>query len=108
MKVVSVGKPIRIHSVSPLSGFHVLLEFSDGTRRDVDLSKYRRGPIFEPIRSDPDRFREVAVDARAGTICWPNGADIDPDVLYHGWEPAWATETTAVTDTTPSAGPGPG
>jgi hypothetical protein len=27
-------------------------------------------------------FAQVAVDRDAGTIVWPNGADLDPDVLY--------------------------
>jgi len=31
---------------------------------------------------DPALFARVEVDAEAGTIVWPNGADLDPDVLY--------------------------
>ena len=90
---------VRIRSVAPIAGFVVRLEFTDGTAREVDLEKYLRGPIFEPIRTDPVRFREVTVEPGARTISWPNGADIDPDVLYHGLEPAWAhaeSKTTAV------------
>ncbi len=83
---------VRIRSVTPISGFLVRLEFTDGTAREVDLEKYLRGPIFEPIRTDPARFREVTVEPGARTISWPNGADIDPDVLYFDLEPAW-TET---------------
>ena len=30
-----------------------------------------------------------------GTIAWPNGADIDPDVLYHALKPAWAATSDA-------------
>jgi len=67
----------------------VHLEFTDGTARDIDLEKYLRGPIFEPLRADPARFREVRVEPGAGTISWPNGADIDPDVLYLDLEPTW-------------------
>jgi hypothetical protein len=86
---------VRIRSVSTLSGFRVRLEFSDGTARDVDLEKYLRGPIFEPMRTDPARFREVRIEPGCGTISWPNGADIDPDVLYHELEPAWAVGETS-------------
>ena len=37
--------------------------------------------IFAPLR-DERRFGEVQVDRERGTICWPGGADLDPDVLY--------------------------
>jgi len=30
----------------------------------------------------PARFAEVRVDPDLGTICWPNGADLAPDMLY--------------------------
>jgi hypothetical protein len=83
---------VRVRAVTPLVGFVVRLEFTDGSARDVDLDKYLRGPIFEPLRSDPTRFREVTVEPGAGTISWPNGADIDPDVLYHDLSPAWARD----------------
>jgi hypothetical protein len=31
----------------------------------------------------------VHVDEESGTICWDNNADIDPDVLYGSYPPAW-------------------
>jgi len=55
-------------------------------------SRYLRGPIFEPVRRDRALFEEVSVDRELGVVVWPNGADIDPDVLYGAAEPAWATE----------------
>lgn len=82
-------RPIRIRSVSPVVGFQVRLEFTDGTVKEIDLADYLHGPVFEPLRKDPALFRSVHVDPRAGTIVWPGGADIDPDVLYHGLTPAW-------------------
>jgi hypothetical protein len=81
---------VRIRSVTPLTGFVLCLEFTDGTSKEVDLEKFWGGPIFEPLRTDPERFRELRVEPGSGTISWPNGADIDPDVLYHDLEPVWA------------------
>ena len=37
--------------------------------------------MFEPLR-DVGYFARVTVDAELGTIVWPNGADVAPDVLH--------------------------
>jgi len=83
---------IRIKSVEPLEKFTVRLGFTDGTKRDVDLEPFLRGKVFESLRQNQTAFRAVRVDERMGTIVWENGADIDPDVLYHGLKPAWIEE----------------
>jgi hypothetical protein len=82
--------PVRITTVEPLHDYTLRIGFSDGSWRDVDLESELWGPMFEPLR-DPETFRTVAVDAELGTIVWPNGADLDPDVL-HGDRPAAGAE----------------
>jgi hypothetical protein len=72
----------RIQSVEPLEGFTLRLSFDDGTVREIDLEPELWGPVFEPLRQDLHLFREVRVDEELGTIVWPNGADLDPDVLH--------------------------
>lgn len=39
------------------------------------------GPMFVPLR-DEAFFAHVRVDEELGTIVWPNGADLAPDVLH--------------------------
>ena len=80
---------ILVRAVKPMDDFKVLLHFSNGEQKVVDLLPLLRGPIFEPIRHDPAYFRFVHVDEESGTICWDNNADIDPDVLYGNHQPAW-------------------
>ena len=82
---------IRVAAVKPLSPPMVLIDFTNGEQREVDLSPYiATGPIFEPVRDDAAFFRAVQVEG--GTIAWPNGADIDPDVLYYNGPPPWSQD----------------
>lgn len=83
---------IRVESVAPLDGYRLRVRFTDGTERTIDVEPYLRGPIFEPVKRDRSMFEAVRVDEGLGTVVWPNGADIDPDVLYQGLEPAWRDE----------------
>lgn len=86
-------KTARIRSVEPLDGFVVRLSFDDGTEREVDLEGELWGPVFEPLRADRELFRQVRVDEELGTIVWPNGADMDPDVLHGDFEPVETAAT---------------
>lgn len=79
-------RPARVHSVVVLGDRRVRLGFTDDTTRDVDLGPLLWGPVFERIREDDEAFASVRVDHELGTIVWPDGADIDPDVL-HGKRP---------------------
>ena len=83
---------MRVTAVRPLEGFRILVAFTDGTERAIDVERYLRGPIFDPVRRDRSFFEAMTVDEDLGIVMWPNGADIDSDVLYGSEEPAWATE----------------
>ncbi len=69
--------PLLIEA-TPIGGFGVRVAFEDGTAGEVDLSYLvGYGGVFEPLR-DPDYFRRLRADPEAGTIVWPNEADIRP------------------------------
>ncbi|MBX3729396.1 MAG: DUF2442 domain-containing protein [Candidatus Sumerlaeia bacterium] len=71
-----------IIAVEPRDDYGLHLRFEDGVEGTIlltDLVPFEG--IFEPLR-DPSRFRQVQVIPEVGTIGWPNGADLDPDVLY--------------------------
>jgi len=71
---------IRVQSVETREPFTVHVRFTNGEEREIDLDAYLRGPVFQPLRDDLALFHAATVEG--GTIAWPNGADIDPDVLY--------------------------
>lgn len=56
-----LGPRVRVRAALPLQGFKVLLTFDNDARREVDLEPYLRGPIFEPLRSDLNRFRSMTI-----------------------------------------------
>ena len=57
----------------------MLISGSEGKAESM-CRRYPRG-VFEPLLDDCF-FRRVRVSADLGTIVWPNGADLCPDVLY--------------------------
>jgi hypothetical protein len=44
-----------------------------------------RGPVFKEIREKRELFAQA--QAEGGTVVWPNGADLCPDVLIWGGAP---------------------
>lgn len=68
--------------VKHLGDHRLQLRFEDGVEGEVDLKQLVRfRGVLEPL-SDPAYVAQVAVMKDLGTIGWPNGADLDPVVLY--------------------------
>ncbi len=85
---------VRIQNAAPLEDFRVRLKLTDGRVVERDLEGLLTGPVFAGIRSNPERFREFRVDG--GTLVWPGGADLCPDVLiWGGLPPAEAVSDAA-------------
>lgn len=61
---------------------HLWLRFDDGVEGSLDVAAHVRFEgIFVPL-ADPAVFARVRVEPELGTVVWPNGADLDPVVLY--------------------------
>jgi len=76
---------LRIREVKALGDFRLKLPLSDGSVIERDVSCLLVGPVFDLIRKDPSLFAKVRADG--GTVVWPNGADLCPDVLIWGGVP---------------------
>ena len=73
---------VDVTEVRPLGGYRVFIKFEDGVQGEVNVAEMIKFEgVFAPLR-DPARFAEVRVHPELGTLCWPDGADLDPDVLY--------------------------
>lgn len=65
-----------------LGDYRLRLRFEDGVEGEIDLAPVLsfRG-VFEALR-DRAYFARIRVDPELGSVSWPNGADLDPDLLY--------------------------
>lgn len=74
---------MRVKKVEYLNNYKLKLFFSDGKTKIVDFKEKLKNAkgIFLPLK-DMEYFKQVALDDCQLSICWPNGADICPDVLY--------------------------
>jgi hypothetical protein len=71
-----------IVAVTPLDGYRLKLRFQDGVEGIVDVARcVHFTGVFAPLLNR-EEFESVRVNPELGTIYWPCGADLDPDVLY--------------------------
>ena len=71
-----------IVAATALGEHRLHLRFEDGVEGVVDLAPHLSFQgVFEPLR-DPAYFARVRADPELGAVAWPNGADLDPAVLY--------------------------
>jgi hypothetical protein len=71
--------------VSYLSDYKLILTFDDKSKRIIDLEQCInevKGSRFQELENI-EYFKKVRADRELGTIVWPNGYDICPDMLYH-------------------------
>lgn len=73
----------RVSGVRHLNDYELEISFTDGTVSSVDFRQrvVGRGGVFKDLENI-SFFAQVAVDREAGTLAWPNGVDLCPDVLY--------------------------
>jgi len=73
-----------------LEGHRLHLRFDDGVEGEVDVAALVKFTgVFAPLR-DAAFFAQARVHPELGVVCWPNGADLDSDVLYALLRPAAA------------------
>ena len=74
---------IDVINVQPLPNRNLDLTFENGVHGIVEMDSVVKNytGVFAPLLQD-EYFRQVTVNTELGTVVWPNGADLCPDVLY--------------------------
>ena len=70
---------LGVVEVKPLDDFKLLLTFENKESRQFDMKSYLKRGIFKELQ-DIRLFKQVKVSF--DSIEWPNGADLDPELLY--------------------------
>jgi len=71
---------ITVKYVRPLDDYKLLVRFSTGEEKEIDISDLLDEQVFKPLQ-DLNIFRSVYVDY--GTVVWCDGTiDIAPEYLY--------------------------
>jgi hypothetical protein len=74
----------RAKSVKHVKNFDIAVTFTNGEKHVVPLGDEivnRAGEMVEPLK-DISYFAKVFVNPECGNLEWPNGYDVDPDILY--------------------------
>ena len=74
---------IEVKSARYVSEYTLELEFSDGKNGILDFRDYiKKGGVFEKFR-DQAFFKRFYIDPESRTLAWPEGIDLDPEMLHH-------------------------
>lgn len=70
---------LRVVDVDYIKDYELLVTFSDGSKKKVDLKPYLTGEVFGELL-DKDKFIQYGLTHT--TIEWENGADLAPEFLH--------------------------
>ena len=71
-----------ITAIKYVKDYLLQITFNNGETKIVDMEPYVGGDgVFKPLQ-DIEYFKTVKLDPAGNTICWENGCDMCPDVLY--------------------------
>lgn len=70
---------LRVVDVDYIKDYELLVTFSNGSRKKVDLKPYLQGEVFGELM---DKSKFVQYGLTRTTIEWANGADLAPEFLY--------------------------
>lgn len=72
----------NIIEAQPLKEHRLRIKFSDGVEGIINIKERTNfDGVFAPL-AEVKYFGKVKVNSELGTFEWPNGADLDPGVLY--------------------------
>lgn len=85
-KILGSTRPSLI-SVIPQENFNLLLQYSNGEKRQFNIKNFlsntinlKNRPDAQEVSTDPKQFETVRVEGPS--VEWANGYDIDPEDLY--------------------------
>jgi hypothetical protein len=71
---------LTITKAKPLADYKLLVLFSTGEEKEVDITSLLDYPVFQALK-DVSVFNTVYIEC--GTVCWNEGTiDIAPEYLY--------------------------
>ncbi|HJF72308.1 MAG TPA: DUF2442 domain-containing protein [Butyricimonas virosa] len=70
---------LRVVDVDYIKDYELLVTFSNGNKKKVDLRPYLTGEVFGELL-DKEKFVQYGLTRI--TIEWANGADLAPEFLY--------------------------
>ena len=73
----------KIKNVSPLPEFKLSVQFSEGVTKIYDAKPlWKKIPLFEALKNDPQKFACVTVDVGGYGIVWDDDLDLSCDELW--------------------------